>query len=85
MRRNPVAWLSALAALLTAADGSSVVLDLLTPKEAAWLGLAAGLATLALGALTRSKVTPVASPRAADGEALVRESGSKLPPAMRRV
>lgn len=71
MKLNPVAWLTTLIAVLTAADGALEGLHVLSPGvAAAGAGLIAVL-TAVLGAVTHTKVTPVANPHDNNGRALV--------------
>lgn len=71
MKLNPVAWLTTLIAVLTAADGALEGLHILSPTVAATAAGAIAVLTAILGAITHTRVTPLANPRDDNGRALV--------------
>jgi hypothetical protein len=69
-KQNPVAMLTTLVALLTAADGTLEGLHFLSPSVAAWAAGAIAVLTAVLGVVTHGKVTPLVNPHDDLGRAL---------------
>jgi hypothetical protein len=69
-KQNPVAMLTTLVALLTAADGTLEGLHVLSPSVAAWAAGAIAVLTAVLGVVTHGKVTPLVNPHDDLGRAL---------------
>lgn len=68
---NPVAWMTTLLAVLTAAEAVNAKVHLLPPSWTPYLVGAIALLTAVLGALTHGAVTPLARPRDDAGNPLV--------------
>lgn len=63
---EPVAWLTTIAAVLTALTAATAAPPLnhmLPDAVTVWLGVATAVVTAVLGAVARGKVTPLAAPR----------------------
>jgi hypothetical protein len=64
LNRFPVAWATAVVALLTSGDALLVWQKVLTGEKVTWTTLAIALLTIVLGKLAHGKVTPLADPKA---------------------
>lgn len=71
MKQNPVAWLTALVAVLTAVDGTLQGMHVLTATQSAWAAGIIAVLTAILGTIARANVTPLANPRDRAGRKLV--------------
>ncbi|HEY9411106.1 MAG TPA: hypothetical protein VIP77_16120 [Jiangellaceae bacterium] len=74
MKFEPVRWLTATVAILTALLGTTALTDVLPKQAVGWLGLAIAVLTAVLGAMARGAVTPLAQPEDAEGRQLVPRS-----------
>lgn len=71
---EPVAWLTAAVAILTALSGVSAFWDILPAKAQGGILAAIAILTAILGVLARGAVTPLAQPEDAEGRQLVPRS-----------
>lgn len=71
MKLEPVKYMTALVAVLTAVLGTTALTDVLPKQWVGYLGLAVAVLTAILGAVTRNAVTPLAQPEDAEGRTLV--------------
>jgi hypothetical protein len=71
IRRNPVAALTTLYTVLAAVYGVIASTELLPDRVVASVGIGVAILAAILGALTHTKVTPLANPKNSDGVPLV--------------
>lgn len=71
MKKFPVAWMTLILAILGSGDAVALYTEVLSKEQAAWVTTIVTLATLVLGKLTHSAVTPLADPKDSSGRRLV--------------
>lgn len=60
---EPVKWMTAILAVLTAAEGVQQFVDLVPEKDNGYILIAIAILTAVLGKQVRDRVTPLAAPR----------------------
>lgn len=71
IKQNPVAWMTALVAALTAAAGVLDGTGVLSPTVSGYAGAGIAILTAILGGIAHGKVTPVSNPHDDGGRPLV--------------
>ena len=77
---KPVAWMTTILAVLTALEAFNETSHIVPDKYNAWILVAIGLLTVALGVLAHNRVTPVAAPKDNAGVSLVPVTMTPAPP-----